>query len=132
MNINKTAVIGKTATVAAAVTESDAARAVGSGALDVFATPVMIALMEKAACKALKDALSAGQTSVGARINVSHDAASPIGAEITATARITALDGRKVEFELTASDKRGEIGRGTHERFIVDAEKFMEKVRGRV
>ena len=119
--------IGKTATMKIEVDENNTARAVGSGSLDVFATPMMIALMERAACEALSDALEVGQTSVGTRISVSHTAASPPGSVITATARVTGDSGRKIEFAVTASDGAGEIGNGTHTRVIVDEAKFMVK-----
>ena len=115
---------GKTASVKTVVMENNTAKAVGSGSLDVFATPMMIALMEKAACACLSDALADGQTSVGTQINVAHTAASPIGAEITATAINISVDGRKVDFEVSAKDGAGEIGRGTHSLFIVDTEKL--------
>jgi ribosomal-protein-alanine N-acetyltransferase len=123
----KSSLVGKTATVTEIVNETDAARAVGSGSLDVFATPMMIALMERAACECLADTLTDGQTSVGTQISIEHTAASPIGAEVNATATITAVDGRKIEFGATASDGAGEIGRGTHTRAIVDSERFMAK-----
>ena len=122
---------GKTASVKTVVMENNTAKAVGSGILDVFATPMMIALMEKAACACLSDALADGQTSVGTQINAAHTAASPIGAEITATAVIVSVDGRKVDFEISANDGAGEIGRCTHSRFIVDTEKFMTKAETR-
>jgi len=123
--------IGKTATVTTTVDDTNVAASVGSGLLSVFATPMMIALMERAACECLSDAFADGQTSVGTAISIEHTAASPLGAMIAATAKITAVDGRKVDFEVTASDKIGEIGRGTHTRFIVDAERFMTKARTR-
>jgi predicted thioesterase len=91
--------LGKTATVVAAVTENNTAKAVGSGSLDVFATPMMIALMERAACECLADCLESGQTSVGTGINVSHTAASPVGVEITATATIEYVFGGRIEFK---------------------------------
>jgi predicted thioesterase len=119
----------KTATVKTTVTAVDTAKAVGSGSLDVFATPMMVALMERAACECLADCLEAERTSVGAKIDVSHTAASPVGAEITATAVVTGVSGRSVEFNVTASDGVKEIGSGKHTRVIVDAERFMEKVR---
>lgn len=119
--------VGKTASVAASVTEQNTAKAAGSGSLDVFATPMMIALMERAACECLADALEVGQTSVGTSVCVEHTTASLIGVEITADATITGVDGRKIEFEVAANDAKGEIGRGTHERFIVDEERFMAK-----
>lgn len=126
----KSPLVGKTATVAATVNETNTAKAAGSGNLDVFATPMMIALMERAACECLT--LSDGQTSVGIAINVEHIAASLPGVSVTATATIKALDGRKVEFEVVARDDAGEIGRGTHTRFIVDSERFMAKAKGRI
>jgi predicted thioesterase len=118
---------GKTADASMTVNENATARAVGSGSLGVFATPMMIALMERAACAALSDALEKGQTSVGTRIDVSHTAASPVGAEIAATATITGVNGRKIEFAVTANDGVREIGSGTHTRVIVDEAKFMAK-----
>jgi len=123
--------IGKTAAIRTTVDENNTARAVGSGSLDVFATPMMIALMEQAACACVEDGLETGQTSVGTEANVSHIAASPIGAEITATATIEYVLGRRIGFVVTAYDKAGEIGKGKHTRVIVDAENFMKKTRTR-
>jgi len=120
--------IGKTASVNTIVDNKNTAKTVGSGSLDVFATPMMIALMEKAACECLADVLEAGQTSVGTHIDVSHIAASPIGTEIIAAAVIEAVDGRGIKFSVTANDGNKEIGRGKHTRFIVDAERFMGKL----
>jgi predicted thioesterase len=120
--------IGKTAVTAITVNESNTARAVGSGSVDVFATPMMIALMERAACEVLSGALEEDRTSVGTQIIVSHTAASLIGATITATATIASIDGRKIEFVVTARDDVGEIGEGTHTRVIVDKAKFLAKV----
>ena len=119
--------LGKTATVKAVVNEKNTASAFLSGSLDVFATPMMIGLMEQAACECLANALEPGLTSVGTEINVSHTAASPLGMEITATATIESVLGRKIEFSVTANDTSGEIGRGKHTRAIVDIERFMKK-----
>ncbi|MCL2775977.1 MAG: thioesterase family protein [Oscillospiraceae bacterium] len=124
--------LGKAATVKTIVSESNTAKAVGSGSLDVFATPMMIALMEKVACECLTDGLEQGQTSVGTQVNVSHTAASPLGAEITATATIEYIFGRRIEFTVTASDGAGEIGSGKHTRIIVDSGRCMEKAISRV
>ena len=118
---------GITATVKTVVTEDNTAKAVRSGSLDVFATPMMIALMEQAACECLADCLDEGQTSVGSLVNVEHTKPSPVGAEITATATIEFVFGRRVEFVVTASDSSGEIGKGRHIRNIVDAERFSRK-----
>lgn len=120
--------LGKTATVTTIVTEYNTAKAIGSGNLDVFATPMMVALMEQAAYNVLTDAIDAGQTSVGTNINVDHISASPLGMNITATATITFVYGRKVTFDVSASDESGEIGKGSHTRIIVDEEKFTSKV----
>jgi len=122
---------GKAATVNATVNADNTAKAVGSGSLEVFATPMMVALMERAACECLAGCLGEGETSVGSLINVEHLAASPVGMEITASAAIDSVSGRKVEFTVTASDKSGEIGKGKHIRFIVDAGRFMKKAEGK-
>jgi RimJ/RimL family protein N-acetyltransferase/predicted thioesterase len=123
--------IGKTASVSTIVAESNTAKTIGSGALSVFATPMMIALMEKAACECLADTLTDGQTTVGTQIEIEHTAASPLGAKITATATIDFVSGRKIEFTVTANDSAGEIGKGKHTRFIVGEERFMAKARAK-
>jgi predicted thioesterase len=123
--------LGKTASVSVIVDESNTAVAMKSGSLPVFATPSMVALMELAACECLADCLDDGQTSVGSLINAEHTAASPIGAEITATATIELVFGRKIEFAVTASDNIGEIGKGKHTRMIVDTERFLKRTAAR-
>ncbi|MGI6153796.1 MAG: thioesterase family protein [Christensenellaceae bacterium] len=119
--------IGKSYTVETVVDQTNTAAAMGSGTLDVFATPAMIAQMELAACTLLSEMLEASQSSVGTKIDVSHSSATPVGMKIYATAKITAVDRRRVDFEVSASDEAGEIGVGTHTRFIVDIDKFMGK-----
>ncbi|MDR3314438.1 MAG: hypothetical protein LBS96_08300 [Oscillospiraceae bacterium] len=109
------------------VTPANTAQTVGSGSLGVFATPMMIALMEQAACAALAGCLAPGQTSVGTAIAVAHTAASGLGMNITATAAVTAVNGRSIDFEVAARDDAGEIGRGTHTRVLVTEGKFMER-----
>jgi predicted thioesterase len=125
--------VGKTATVSTAVTEKNTAKAVGSGSLNVFSTPMMIALMEQAACESIAGGLEEGQTSVGTQISVEHTAPSPLGAEITATATVESAEGRIIKFSLTANDVTGktEIGKGTHTRAVINAEKFMAKLAAR-
>jgi len=113
------------------VTEQDTAKAVGSGSLDVFATPMMIAMMERAACELLANVLEEKQTSVGTGIQIAHIAASPAGIEVTAEAIVTSVRGRVVAFDVTAKDAVGEIGNGTHTRVIVDADRFMERANQR-
>jgi predicted thioesterase len=92
---------------------------------------MMIALMEQAACECISDCLESGQTSVGMEINAKHTAASPIGAEITATATIDFVFGRKIEFSIIAHEEEREIGTATHTRIIVDSEKFMGMLKKR-
>ena len=107
-------------------TENTAAK-VGSGRLPVFATPIMVALMEKAACQALEGHLDEGSTTVGTMLNIEHVAATPVGMAVTAESTVTAVDGRKVCFDVAAYDEAGLIGKGKHERFIVNAERFTDK-----
>lgn len=111
------------------VSTSNTAKAVGSGSLDVFATPMMLALMEEATCKACAPLLDDGETTVGTKISVTHDKASKIGTEITANAVLEEVDGRRLVFSVCAYDDSSNIiGKGTIERFVVFAEKFMKKV----
>ena len=104
------------------------ALAVGSGDLSVFATPAMVALMENEAMKAAAKLCTLGQTTVGTKIDVAHTRATPLGAEVKAEAELVEQDGRRVVFRVRAFDPKGEIGTGTHERFIVDRDKFMAKL----
>lgn len=111
----------------ALVEQEDTAKFVGSGDLLVYATPCMVALMEGAACESIAPCLAAGESSVGINMNVSHTSATPVGMNVRAESVVTAVDGRKVTFEITAFDKAGQIGHAVHERFIIKAEKFLEK-----
>lgn len=120
---------GLTHTSKIKVTLENCASAVGSGGLDVFATPSMVALMENAAMNAVAPFLPEGSTTVGAEINTTHIKPSALGADIEATATLTAVEGRKLVFDVEARDTSGIIGKGTHVRFIVDIERFMAKVK---
>ncbi len=111
------------------VEKSNCASAVGSGGLDVFATPSMVALMENAAMNAVAPFLPAGATTVGSEINTSHIKPSAIGATVQATAVLVAVEGRKLVFEVSACDGDGAIGKGTHTRYIVDCERFLSKLK---
>jgi predicted thioesterase len=102
---------------------------IGSGDLAVLATPAMCALMENAAMMAVAPHLEAGQTTVGTALNIEHLRATPIGKTVTATAVLTEVDGRKLSFNIAARDEKGIIGEGTHTRFVVDRERFMEKLK---
>ncbi|MCL2674427.1 MAG: thioesterase family protein [Defluviitaleaceae bacterium] len=125
---NDKIVLGKSHSTTVAVDSTNTATAVHSGGLEVFSTPSMIALMECAAYECIETDLEQGQTTVGTMVNIVHSAASPIGAEITATATVTSVDKRMVHFDVTASDGHGEIGSGTHTRAIIDTERFMAKL----
>ena len=105
------------------------AATLGSGDLPVFATPAMVALMENAAMLAVANELPEGSTTVGSEMNVSHIKPSGIGAEITASAILTEVDGRKLTFNVGARDADGVIGEGVHIRYIVDRTKFLAKVK---
>lgn len=111
------------------VEPGNCASAVGSGGLEVFATPSMVALMENAAMNAVAPFLPEGSTTVGAEISTTHIKPSAIGAEIEAKATLTAVEGRKLMFDVEACDAAGIIGKGTHVRFIVDTARFMAKVK---
>lgn len=111
----------------ALVEREDTALEVGSGDLLVYATPCMVALMEGAACEALKDALPEGKTTVGVALNITHIAATPVGMDVRAEAEVTAVDGNTIEFAVTAYDESGEIGEGTHKRVAVTAQKFLDR-----
>ena len=111
------------------VTRDNCASAVGSGGLDVFATPSMVALMENAAMNAVAPFLPEGATTVGSEISTTHIKPSALGVEVQATATLTAVEGRKLLFDVEACDATGLIGKGTHVRFIVDIERFMSKLK---
>ena len=117
------------AEVSVEVGEDNTAVAVGSGSLEVFGTPCMIALMEKATVNAVAPFLENDETTVGTQINVSHCKASALGTVITARAQLREAQGRKLVFDVSALDDTGAvIGEGSIERFVVFAEKFMSKL----
>ncbi len=121
--------IGLSYTSTAMVDNTNTAAALGSGDMDVFATPAMVALMENAAMNAVAPHLEQGQTTVGTQISTSHIKASALGATISATATLTAVDGRSLTFAITAREGDKTIGEGTHTRFIVDRERFLAKLK---
>ena len=120
--------IGTIGTAETIVTKENTAVAVGSGSLPVFSTPMMTALMEKAAYNAIAEFLENDETTVGTMLNITHDRATPEGIAIKATATVTEINGREIVFDVIAEDKSGNIGKGTHKRFVVYAEKFMSKI----
>ena len=119
--------IGYQAAAEMTAAEDKLAVSVGSGSLRVFATPMMAALMEKAACNAVEPFLEEGETTVGTQLCIDHSAATPEGMKVTAEAEITAVNGREICLNVRAFDETGEIGSGTHKRFVVFAEKFQNK-----
>lgn len=114
------------------VTDRDTARAMGSGLVPVFATPRMIALMEEAAVNAVQSALPADEGTVGVRLDVTHDAGTPVGMRVRAEAEVTAVEGRKITFAVSAYDGRDKIGGGVHERFIIKTDKFLSRAQGKL
>ena len=109
------------------VDETNIASRLGSGVVDVFATPCLIALMEDASQTSVAPYLDAGMTTVGTKLSVSHDAATPIGMQVRAESELIEIDGRRLVFSVKACDECGLVGQGTHERFIVRLDRFMEK-----
>ena len=119
--------VGSKGKAEALVTEDKTAAAVGSGLVPVFATPYMVALMENAAVNAVQAGLEAGQGTVGTKLEVTHDAATPVGMKVWAEAELTAVEGKKLTFTVRAFDEAGPIGGGTHERFIITVDRFLAK-----
>ena len=114
------------------VTQDVTAEAMGSGDVPVLATPAILASVERLAVASLADALPPGTTTVGARVELDHLAPTPVGALLSVTVRLVAVDGRRLTFEFEASDQSGEVARGTHLRVAVEREAFLEAARTRV
>ena len=109
------------------VSEEMLASACGSGTVPVFATPMMVALMEKTCMTSIIPFLEEGQASVGTRLEISHESATPLGMKVTCTSELVEVDRRRLVFRVQASDECGLIGQGVHERFVIDAGKFTAK-----
>lgn len=114
------------------VTEAELAKNVGSGKVRVFATAMMIALMEKTAVYSVEPCLEPGQGTVGIRVDVSHVAATPAGMKVRAESELVEIDRRRLVFKVAAYDECGLIGEGLHERFIIDMERFQVKAEGKL
>lgn len=110
------------------VTPDKCAGAIGSGELDVFATPAMIALIEETAWKSVVSELQPGEGTVGTALNVRHLAATPVGLQVRCETELTTVDRRRLVFEVRVYDAFGLVGEGTHERFVIQYEKFLKKV----
>jgi fluoroacetyl-CoA thioesterase len=119
---------GLTNEIAVTVTESLTAKHIGSGSVQVLATPYMIALMEGASQQMVQPLLAPGQTTVGVMVNVRHLAATPLGMQVRVRSRLVAVDGPRLTFEVEAHDSAEKVGEGTHERFIIDLARFQERL----
>jgi predicted thioesterase len=113
------------------VTEEDTARAQGSGDVEVIGTPVIVALCEAVAVKALEGALGENETSVGVFIEIQHTAATPPGNFLVVHAKLMEVEGNKLTFAISASDRGGSVAHGRHQRVIVDRNRFLKGARGR-
>ena len=125
----ETITIGLKGQLATTVTAEQTARHLGSGGIDVFATPAMVALMEGAAVDAIDKHLAEGQASVGIDVHIQHLAATPLGKSVRAEAEVTAVDRRKVTFNVKAWDEHELIGEGTHVRFVIDLDRYTQRLK---
>jgi len=114
------------------VTPELTAAHVGSGLAPVFATPMMIALMENTCANSVAPELDASESTVGTLINITHDAATPVGMKVWCDSELVLVDRRRLVFEVKAYDNAGLIGQGRHERFIINNEKFLAKVNSKI
>jgi len=123
-------VAGLSASVSLTVTDADTAVALGSGDVPVLATPRLVALAEAATVAAIAPHLSPGDTSVGTRVELDHRAATPVGATVTAEARLTTVDGRRLHFDVGVRDGTGAVAEGRVERVVVDRDRFVARATG--
>lgn len=119
--------VGMKKTLTDTVIPDNTAKTLGSGSLLVYGTPAMLLLIEKTAVALLKGHLDEGMTTVGTKLNVDHVSASPVGCEVSCTVELTEIDRKKLTFFVEVTDPAGLIGKGVHERFIVDSERFQSK-----
>jgi predicted thioesterase len=110
------------------VTVNETANSLGSGSLEVYSTPSMIALMERTSMEAVKPYLGDGNSTVGVLVNIRHIKPTPVGSKIKCCANLEDIDGKRLIFNVEVHDMNGLIGSGTHERYIIDEQKFMSKI----
>ena len=120
--------IGLTGEASTVVVHANTAASVGAGGVEVFGTPMMIALMENAAWHAVAEHLDEGHVTVGTLVNIKHLAATPLGQHVRASAELIEIDRRRLVFKVAAYDEKQQIGEGLHERFIVQLERFLQKM----
>lgn len=113
------------------VTPEMSAARVGSGLVDVFATPMLVALVEQTCYESVLPHLDEGQGTVGTLVNVSHTSATPIGMRVWCDSELVEVDRRRLVFSVKAYDEAGPIGEGTHERFVIDTARFMAKLQSK-
>ena len=130
-DMGHTLAVGMTQSATEKVTKGNTAKTVGSGSMDVYATPAMACLMERASAELAQAHLPEGKTSVGISLQIEHKMPTPVGMEVRAEAKLIGIEGRKLRYEVRAFDEKDEIGSGLHERFIVDSDRFMEKAEGK-
>ena len=109
------------------VTNENTAKTMGSGTLNVFATPALVALAEKTCWQSVAPALEAGSGTVGTKLEITHDSASPLGIKVWAESEVTQVDGKRIVLKVAAYDEKGLIGQGVHERFIITNDRFLAK-----
>lgn len=109
------------------VTVANTAKTMGSGTLDVFATPALVALAEKTCWMSVADALDEGSGSVGTKLELEHTAPTPVGMTVTCESELVAVEGRKLTFKVALHDEKGPVGGGIHERFVINNAKFAAK-----
>lgn len=119
--------VGMKGLAESSVEREDTAQEVGSGALLVYATPCMVALMEGAACNAIAEAIPEDKTSVGIELNIKHLSATPVGMDVKAEAEVIAVEGSVITFQLSAYDEAGLIGEGIHKRAVITTQRFLDK-----
>lgn len=126
--MEKTLTVGAAGQSVAMVTDDNTAERFGNKGAAVFATPMLVALMEQAAIDAIRPYLAAGEGSVGTKVEIAHLAATPVGMTVKATAELVELAGKKLTFTVAAYDDKEKVGEGRHERYIIDNAKFLAKV----
>src|SRR5437660_238246 len=120
--------LGMTGEATTTVVHENTAAAVGAGGVEVFGTPMMIALMENAAWRAVVAGLDEGDVTVGSVVNVKHLGATPLGQRVRSTAELVEIEGRRLVFRVEAYDEQKKIGEGFHERFVVNLERFLKRI----